>query len=112
MTTLTQLQSSKGDDVKATIPNRLARQVAAITAVVSHIRHVCCQEYSHLFERHVVKSVVDDCTVVLQNIKSVRSAYTHTHKPLPTSASWYVVGVVAPITELIHLCNRCLFESA
>nr|CCC95633.1 unnamed protein product [Trypanosoma congolense IL3000] len=57
--------------------------------------------------------VIDECGVGLQNIRSVKSIYTHTRKPLPTAPSWYVTSIVEPVR---HFCvgvqNRLAPEEA
>ncbi|EKF29060.1 hypothetical protein MOQ_007173 [Trypanosoma cruzi marinkellei] len=44
--------------------------------------------------------VAEECVVGLQNIRSVRSAYSHMHKPFPTAPSWYVPSIVEPLQRL------------
>lgn len=44
--------------------------------------------------------VVRECTQSVQNIKSVRSVYSHTNRDLPTAASWYVAAIVQPLRAL------------
>lgn len=53
-------------------------------------------------EERVVGEVMRISAVALQNIKSIRSAYTRTNKPLPHAPSWYVGHVAEPILRLVR----------
>lgn len=56
----------------------------------------------------VQSRVVEACAVGLQNIRSVKSAYAHTRKPLPTAPSWYVTSIVEPIQRFAEELQRGL----
>lgn len=60
-------------------------------------------------EQIMTIGVQEHCVAALQNIKSVRSAYSHTRKPLPTAPSWYVCGVTDPILKFVQAATEQRF---
>lgn len=71
----------------------------AAEAVLALLRDQICHGCVSEAQRLMTSSVEDECLAALQNLKSVRSAYSHTKKPMPKAASWYVASVVDPIAR-------------
>ncbi|ESL10819.1 hypothetical protein TRSC58_01441 [Trypanosoma rangeli SC58] len=56
-----------------------------------------CRSAVACLHRVVQSRLTEECLVGLQNVRSVRSAYSHMRKPFPTTPSWYVPSVVEPL---------------
>lgn len=86
--------------------------VALVTDVVNFAGSTVCGQFLQHARATLVRYVTDAAAVPLQNIKSVRSAYSHTRKTMPSAASWYVAPVLQPLQRFAVEAQRCGFVGA
>lgn len=78
----------------------------SIDGVLRLLRDSVCQGCLQEAQRLMTSNVEAECLAALQNLKLVRSAYTHTKKPFPTTVSWYVPNVVEPVERFASVCKE------
>lgn len=66
-----------------------------------------CGDFIEAIETVMRRHIISETELQLQNIKSVRSAYSHTRKTLPTAASWYVSSVMEPVLRFAAEAAAC-----
>ncbi|CCW63269.1 unnamed protein product [Phytomonas sp. EM1] len=75
--------------------------VHSLANLLHIIRDSTCKAFIEYAQTQIIERVLSECVVGLQNIKTVRSAYSHTKKPPPTSSSWYVASIIDPIVRFV-----------
>ncbi|RNF27104.1 putative conserved oligomeric golgi complex subunit [Trypanosoma conorhini] len=70
-----------------------------------------CRSAIVSLHRVVQNRLAEECLVGLQNIRSVRSAYSHMRKPFPTTPSWYVASTIEPL-QRFYTAVRTLLPPA
>ncbi|KAG5490763.1 hypothetical protein JKF63_00885 [Porcisia hertigi] len=65
-----------------------------------------CGRFVERARETLVQQVAEAAIVPLQNLKSVRSAYSHTRKTLPSAASWYVAPVLHPLQRFAEEAQK------
>lgn len=81
----------------------------SISDVLTFVKESVCNGYVDAAQRMMTGKVVEECSAALQNIRSVRSAYSHTKKVLRGETSWYVQGVIEPIQRFVADSRLCGF---
>ncbi|KEG15512.1 putative conserved oligomeric golgi complex subunit [Trypanosoma grayi] len=73
------------------------RTFAVSSPVIQLIAQETCRAAAVSLHRAVQMRVAEECAAGMQNIRSVKSAYSHMRKPFPTAPSWYVPNIVEPL---------------
>ncbi|KAK7201596.1 COG (conserved oligomeric Golgi) complex component [Novymonas esmeraldas] len=71
-----------------------------------------CGQFVHQARASLVRQVAEAAALPLQNLKSVRSAYSHTRKTMPSAASWYVTPAMQPLRQFAEEAQRSGFGGA
>ncbi|KPA81753.1 hypothetical protein ABB37_04042 [Leptomonas pyrrhocoris] len=94
------------------LPTSERTATALVTDVIDFASRTVCGQFVQHARATLVRQVTDDSTGPLQNVKSVRSAYSHTRKTMPSAASWYVAPVLQPLRHFMEEAERCGFAGA
>ncbi|CBZ26464.1 conserved hypothetical protein [Leishmania mexicana MHOM/GT/2001/U1103] len=83
-----------------------------VTEVLQFASASVCGQFVQRARVTLVHQITDAAVVPLQNIKSVRSAYSHTRKTMPSAASWYVAPALQPLQKFAEEAQRSGFSEA
>ncbi|GET93703.1 hypothetical protein, conserved [Leishmania tarentolae] len=96
----------------ATTPASGRSTAALVTEVLQFTSASVCDQFIQGAKATLVQRITDAAVVPLQNIKSVRSAYSHTRKTMPSAASWYVAPALQPLQKFAEEAQRSGFSGA
>ncbi|KAG5465190.1 hypothetical protein LSCM4_00643 [Leishmania orientalis] len=83
-----------------------------VTDVLQLASTSVCGQFIQQARAALVQQIADAAVVSLQNLKSVRSAYSHTRKTIPSAASWYVAPALHPLQKFAEEAQRSGFSEA
>lgn len=83
-----------------------------VTDVIAFASRTVCDQFVQQARATLVRHVTGASMGPLQNVKSVRSAYSHTRKTTPSAASWYVAPALQPLQRFVEEAQRCGFAGA
>ncbi|CAG9584159.1 conserved hypothetical protein [Leishmania major strain Friedlin] len=96
----------------ATTPASERSTADLVTEVLQFASASVCGQFVQRARATLVHQITDAAVVPLQNIKSVRSAYSHTRKTMPSAASWYVDPALQPLQKFAEEAQRSGFTGA
>ncbi|CBZ39066.1 hypothetical protein, conserved [Leishmania donovani] len=96
----------------ATTPAPERSTADLVTEVLQFASASVCGQFVQRARATLVHQITDAAVVPLQNIKSVRSAYSHTRKTMPSAASWYVASALQPLQKFAEDAQRSGFTGA
>jgi conserved oligomeric Golgi complex subunit 2 len=103
-------QAAAGTEVASSASERST--AALVGDVVAFASNTVCGKFIEQARSALVRHVTDAAMGPLQNVKSVRSAYSHTRKTMPSVASWYINPVLQPLQRFAEEARRCGFTGA
>ncbi|KPI90537.1 hypothetical protein ABL78_0297 [Leptomonas seymouri] len=106
------VDSATGMHAFSALPASERSTAALVTDVIAFAGGAVCGQFVQHARATLVRQVTDASAGPLQNVKSVRSAYSHTRKTMPTTASWYVAPVLQPLQRFAEEAQQCGFGGA
>jgi hypothetical protein len=58
-----------------------------------------CEQGRQTALQKLISNLVEQSEVVLQNVRTIKAAYSHTKKPMPTAPSWFITGILEPLLK-------------
>ncbi|KAG5464451.1 hypothetical protein LSCM1_00639 [Leishmania martiniquensis] len=86
--------------------------VALVTDVLHFASASVCGQFLQQAKAELLRHITDSAVMSLQNLKSVRSAYSHTRKMIPSAASWYIAPALQPLQKFAEEAQRSGFTEA
>nr|CCM19863.1 hypothetical protein, conserved [Leishmania guyanensis] len=105
---LTEMTSMTATTSSAPSSERTTKDL--VTDVLQFASASVCSQFVQRMSEALVRQITDAVVVPLQNLKSVRSMYSHTRKTMPSAPSWYVAPALHPLQKFAEEALRSGFN--